>query len=211
MGEPQWLRWARALQAHGQNGLYYAQDPFDCERFAAVQGVAAEMLSAGSDVSLEVVDGLLAEQAGYATPKVDVRAAVFCEGRILLVRERSDRLWTLPGGWADVNESPAEAIEREVWEESGYRAKAIKLLALWDRSRHEHPPHAFYIYKIVFLCELVEGERADDAQGSNLETDGAGFFAEEALPPLSLGRVTGAQIARLFEHVRNPDLPADFD
>ena len=91
----------------------------------------------------------------------------------------------LPGGWADVNESPAESVEREVWEESGYRAKATKLLALWDRSRHGHPPHAFYIYKVVFLCELTGGSPKE-----SMETDGVGFFAEDALPPLSVGRVT---------------------
>ncbi len=204
--ESAWLRWARALQAHAQNGLYYALDPFDKERYAAVQQIAAEMLAAGSGVEIKTIEGLVGEQAGYATPKVDVRAAAFQEGRILLVRERSDGLWTLPGGWADVNESPAESVEREVWEESGYRAKATKLLALWDRSRHGHPPHAFYIYKAVFLCEVTGG-----AAHESLETDGVGFFAEDALPPLSVGRVTEAQIGRLFAHLRCPDLPTDFD
>lgn len=209
--EAQWLRWARELQAHAQNGLYYARDPFDEERYAAVKQVAAEMLAAGCDQNIEAIEKLLADQAGYATPKVDVRAAVFQDRRILLVRERSDGLWTLPGGWADVNESPAEAIEREVWEESGFRTSATKLLALWDRSRHDHPPHAFYIYKLVFLCELLGDSKQAAAVNPNLETDGIDFFSEDQLPPLSVGRVTEQQIHRIFEHLRHPEWHADFD
>ena len=219
--DPQWLMWARELQALAQNGLHFAQDPFDKERYAAVQRVAKEMLAAGSGIDRQEIDGLVGRQAGYATPKIDVRGAVFLDGRILLVRERSDGLWTLPGGWADVNESPAEGVEREIREESGYRATATKLVALWDRSRHDHPPHAFYIYKAVFLCELTAGhlqdsvESDDTVEGNagydNFETDGVGFFARDALPPLSIGRVTARQIHRLFEHLEHPELPADFD
>lgn len=204
--DSQWLAWARALQAHAQNGLYYAQDPFDKERYAAVQRIAVEIYSVQSGLDAVEVEGVVGRQAGYATPKVDVRGAAFRDGRILLVRERSDGLWSLPGGWADVNESPAEAVEREIWEESGYRAKATKLLALWDRSRHGHPPHAFHIYKVVFLCTLTDGHAQE-----SMETDGVGFFAQEGLPDLSVGRVTSQQIERLFEHLRQPDLPADFD
>ena len=204
--EAKWLTWARELLSHAQNGLHYAQDPFDRERYSAIQSIAAEMLATGSGMTLEAVEGLVGSQAGYATPKVDVRGAVWLEDRILLVRERSDGLWTLPGGWADVNESPAEAIVREIWEESGFRTKATKLLALWDRTRHDHPPHAFYIYKVVFRCELTGG----DAQTS-METDGVDFFALDELPSLSTGRVTETQIRRLFEHMLRPELPADFD
>ena len=204
--DPQWLAWARALQAHAQNGQYYATDPFDQERYKAVERIAAEMLAAHTGVEIEAVEGLVGSQTGYATPKVDVRCAAFRDGRILLVRERSDGLWTLPGGWADVNDSPAEAVERELWEESGYRGQAMKVLAVWDRSRHGHPPHAFYIYKIVFLCELTGGEARE-----SIETDGVDFFSQDALPPLSIGRVTEKQIHRFFEHMHNPDLPTDFD
>lgn len=204
--DPQWLVWARTLQAHAQNGLHYAQDPFDQERYAGVQRVAVEMMAAHTGVQESAIEGLLGQQAGYATPKVDVRCAAFEDDRILLVRERSDGLWTLPGGWADVNESPAESAERELWEESGYRGKATKLLAVWDRSRHGHPPHAFYIYKLVFRCDLIGG-----AAQHSIETDGVDFFSQDALPQLSVGRVTEKQIDRLFEQMRHPDLPADFD
>lgn len=204
--DPQWLKWARGLQAHAQNGLYYATNPFDRERYAGIRRIALDMLAAASDLKPGELEDLFAQQAGHATPKVDVRGAAFRDDRILLVRERADGLWTLPGGWADVNESPAESVERELWEESGYRGMATKLLAVWDRSRHGHPPHAFYIYKLVFRCELTGG-----APQESVETNGVDFFAPDALPPLSVGRVTAKQIERLFEHMRRPELPTDFD
>ncbi len=206
----QFLEWARSLQAHSQNGLYYAKDPFDKERYGAVQQIAAEMMATLAGVDVSVIDGIIGMQAGYATPKIDVRCATFRNGRILLVRERSDGMWTLPGGWADVDDSPSEAVERELWEESGYRGQATKVLAVWDRRKHGHPPHAFTIYKIVFHCGLTN-EEADIDVTDNPETDGVAFFAEDELPSLSVGRVTEKQIQRLFEHHRNPDLPTDFD
>ncbi len=171
-----------------------------------MQEIAAQMLAGAADVEVEVVRSLLERQAGYATPKIDVRCAAFRDGKILLVRERSDGCWTLPGGWADVTDSPAEAAERELWEESGFHGKATKALAIWDRKQHNHPPHAFAIYKIVFRLELIGGEAA-----SSMETDGVGFFAENELPPLSTGRVTVKQIHRIYEHYRNSELPTDFD
>ncbi len=203
---PKWLEWARRLQAIAQNGLTYAQDPFDRYRFEQVRELAAELFTEHSTAGSAAVTDLLANQAGYATPKVDIRGAVFRDNAILLVRERSDGLWTLPGGWVDIHEPPSQAVEREIWEESGYRTKAVKLLALWDRDRHGHPPHAFHVYKIVFLCELIGGEPAH-----SLETDGVDFFTRDALPPLSLTRVVPAQIARLFAHHDHPGWPADFD
>jgi ADP-ribose pyrophosphatase YjhB (NUDIX family) len=122
------------------------------------------------------------------------------------VKERVDDCWTLPGGWADVNESPAEAVVREVYEESGYQTRAVRLLALYDRRKHDHPPHPWHIYKVFFKCELVGG-----APATSIETDGVAFFHKDEIPPLSVGRVTAAQIARFFEHYHNPSWPADFD
>jgi ADP-ribose pyrophosphatase YjhB (NUDIX family) len=203
---PQWLRWAQALQAIAQNGLAYSQDVYERERFTAVAGIAAEIFATHTQADARVLAGLFAGERGHATPKVDTRAAVFQDGKILLVRERADGLWTLPGGWVDVLESPREAVEREVWEESGYRTRAVKLLAVWDRMRHPHPPHAFHIYKLIFRCEVVGGAPAE-----SIETDGVGFFSPDELPPLSLGRTLPAQITRLFEHYRDPNLPTDFD
>lgn len=203
---PQWLNWAQRLQAIAQSGLAYAPPLYDRERYQALLEIAAEMMARGADTEVAPVRGLFASQAGYATPKVDVRAAVFRAGEILLVREREDGGWTLPGGWADVGESPSQATVREVREESGYETRAVKLLALYDRNLHGHPPIAFHAYKLFFRCELTGGAPAQSA-----ETTGVGWFAEDRLPPLSLSRVTAAQIHRFFEHYRHPDWPADFD
>jgi len=203
---PQWLEWAQRLQALAQNGLIYAQNPFDLERYEAVREVAAEMMATHAGADLAYVRQLFAAEVGYATPKVDVRGAVFRDDTILLVKERQDGLWTLPGGWADVNESPSAAVVREVYEESGYHTRAVKLLALHDRNRHAHAPFPFHVYKLFFQCELLGGEPVQ-----SVETDGVDFFSENELPALSLLRVTPAQIARLFEHHRHPDWPTDFD
>ena len=203
---PAWLDWARRLQAIAQSGLAYSPNQYDLERYEAIREIAAQMMAAGSSTEIAPIRELFSGQTGYATPKVDVRAAVFRDGRILLVQEREDRCWTLPGGWADINESPAEAIAREVREESGYQTRAVKLLALLDRDRHGHPPIPWHAYKLFFQCELTGGEAA-----VSKETADVSWFAENSLPPLSLTRVTEAQIRRLFEHHRNPDLPTDFD
>ena len=139
-------------------------------------------------------------------PKVDVRGGVFERDRVLLVRERSDGRWTLPGGWVDVNDAPSEAVAREILEESGYRARAVKLAALVDKNRHPHPPGIHHIYKLFFLCELTGGSAA-----SSDETDAVDFFAVHALPELSTGRVLASQIERLYQHRLDPALATDFD
>ncbi|MDI7275983.1 MAG: NUDIX hydrolase [Anaerolineae bacterium] len=202
----QWLAWARRLQALAQSGLAYTENPFDRERYEAVRQVAAELVAGCARADPGLVAELFDGEAGYATPKVDVRGVVFRDDTILLVKERADGRWTLPGGWADVDESPAEATEREVCEESGYRTRAIKLLALYDRNRHGHTPYVFHIYKVFFRCELLSGEPSQ-----SIETAEVGFFREDSLPELSLGRVTPGEIARFFEHLRHPDWPTDFD
>jgi ADP-ribose pyrophosphatase YjhB (NUDIX family) len=209
--EPQWLTWARLLQAHAQSGLTYCRDPYDIERYRAIRQIAAEIMAAHSETDSQHVLNLFESEIGYATPKVDVRAAVFRDDGILLVREKSDGGWTLPGGWADVGESPGEAVAREVYEESGYRVRAVKLLALHDRNRHGHPPIPSYVYKLFFRCELIENVAPDQLVMGDVEIGGVGFFREDALPELSLSRVVPAQIQRLFEHTRHPEWSADFD
>jgi ADP-ribose pyrophosphatase YjhB (NUDIX family) len=205
---PSWLRWARRMQALAQSGLTYARDPYDVERYEALRALAAEVLAAHGGVSREAVHALFAADVGYATPKLDVRGVVFRDdGALLFVRERSDGGWTLPGGWVDVGEAPSEAVEKEVQEESGYVVRATKVLALLDRDRHGHPPHAHHIWKVFIRCSLVGGAAA----GPGLETEGVGFFHADAIPPLSLTRVVPAEIARLFEHYAHPDWPTDFD
>lgn len=204
--EPNWLAWARRLNAIAQIGLTFAENPYDIERYTAIRTIAAEMLAQGSGEDISRVLHLLACDAGYATPKVDVRGVVFQDGTILLVQERSDGLWTLPGGWADVGDSPAGAVVREIREEAGYETRARKLLALLDRNRHDHPPHVNHIFKVFIACDLVGGSPT-----TSHEIQDVGFFAEGEIPELSLTRVVPAQIARMFEHHRQPNLPADFD
>jgi ADP-ribose pyrophosphatase YjhB (NUDIX family) len=205
--EPHLWTLARKLQAVAQTGLTYAADDYDRERYQTVSDLAAELLALQCDTPPATFRQLFAQQDGYATPKVDVRAAVFRDGNVLLVREAADGLWTMPGGWADVNDSPTEAVEREAFEESGFRVKARKLAAVYDRARHPHePPFPFHIYKLFFLCEITGGGPATSS-----ETSAVDFFAPDALPPLSLTRIVSGQVLRLFEHARNPALPTDFD
>jgi ADP-ribose pyrophosphatase YjhB (NUDIX family) len=205
--EPQWLIWARSLQAIAQNGLTYVANTFDLERYEAVREIAAEIMASHAQVDKQFVLDLFAQQSGYATPKIDVRGVVFRDEKILLVKEVIDGGWTLPGGWADPNETPSEAVAREVWEESGYETKPVKILMVYDRSLHGHvPPLPFHAYKLFFLCESFGG----DAKPSH-ETSEIGFFGEDNIPPLSLARTTPEEIKRLFKHLRTPNLPTDFD
>ena len=204
--EPAWLGWARRLNALAQTGLTFAENPYDIERYAAIRTIAAEMIARGMGADAGRVLDLFACDAGYATPKVDVRGVVFRDGKILLVQERSDGLWTLPGGWADVGDSSADSVVREIREESGFQTRATKLLALLDRNRHGHPPHVNHIYKIFIRCEIIGGSPA-----TSHEIQDVGFFAEDAIPELSLTRNVPTQIARMFEHYRQPELHADFD
>ncbi|GAC1347390.1 MAG: NUDIX hydrolase [Myxococcales bacterium] len=206
MDSPAWLRRAQRLAALSQNGLTFTTDPFERSRWEEVRRLAAEQLAEGAGAPPDQMLAQLAAGAGYATPKVDVRAAVFRGDQILLVQERSDGRWALPGGWCDVGEAPGVAAAREVEEESGYRVRTRKLLAVYDKLKHDHPPAVVHAYKLFFACDLVGGNAAPSD-----ETAAAGFFAERALPPLSLGRVTEAQIRRMFAHARDPSLPADFD
>lgn len=204
--DPKWLRWAKMLQAEAQNGLTYNPDPYSQQRYEMIRRIASEMMAAYTEGEIEQVMGLFAGEIGHATPKVDVRGVVFRDDRILLVKERAEGLWSLPGGWADVYDTPSTATVREIFEESGYRTRATRLLGVLDRDKQGHPPMPFHAYKVFFLCELIGGEATH-----SIETDGVDFFAEDDLPPLSLGRVTPIQIARFFEFHRQPDLPADFD
>ena len=201
-----WLEWARTLQSMSQIGLTYANDPFDCARYTQLQKIAAEMMSAATEGQAADVLSLFKREEGYATPKVDVRAAVFRSGEILMVRENDDGRWSLPGGWADVAEPPSSVAQREVMEEAGYSTRATKLLAILDRDRSGHPPLPFHIYKIFLQCELL-----DERPQAPAECTEVGFFAEGHLPELSVSRVTEAQVTRMFRHLHDPQLPADFD
>jgi ADP-ribose pyrophosphatase YjhB (NUDIX family) len=209
MQEPQWLVWARKLQSIAQSGLTFNHDPYDRERYEMVAEVAASILAGHTGESELRIAQLFAAEAGYPTPKIDVRAAVFDQQRrLLFVREAADRnRWTLPGGWADVNLTPAENALKEVREESGFEARIVKLAAAWDRARQGHPPSPWSCLKLFFLCEVTGGE----ARASHETTEVAWFGREDTPADLSLGRVLPHQIARMYAHLADPALPIDFD
>src|ERR1700730_2388868 len=207
MKNPQWLEWVGRVQGVSQTGLTYCKDPYDRQRYDEIQLVAAEIAAKHSDLpdATPLVE-LFKRDVGYATPKIDIRTAVFDRDRILLVREREDGLWTLPGGWADVGDSPSAAAVREVKEESGYEIAVKKLAAVYDRDKHGHPPIAHHVFKLFFLGDLCGGKAE-----RSLETSEVEFFSEDDLPALSVGRVTSAQIKHMFGHLRNPGWPTSYD
>jgi ADP-ribose pyrophosphatase YjhB (NUDIX family) len=201
-----WMEWTQRVAAIAQNGLTYARDPFDIERYEALRELAAEVVADHTGRTPLDINAYLAHESGYATPKIDVRGVVFRDAKILLVRERSDGGWTLPGGWADVLDSPSTAVEREIREESGFQARTTKILAVFDRNRHPHPPLAFHVWKIFLRCEIIGG-----AAAGSIETDGVAFFSRDALPSLSATRITAQQLALMFEHFDDPERVPDFD
>ena len=200
------VRIADSLFAIAQNGLHFTQDVFDRERYIQIQKIAASILAEKSHLDFDKIIDLFREESGYATPKVDVRGAVFKDNKILLVKERSDERWSLPGGWVDINDSPSEAVCKEIFEESGFETKAIKLIALFDNNKHPHPPQLRHIYKSFFICELIGGKKTP-----SIETSAVDFFERDKLPELSLIRVLKSQIERAFEHKQDMTLPTDFD
>jgi ADP-ribose pyrophosphatase YjhB (NUDIX family) len=207
---PQWLQWARRIQALAQNGLAYTPNPFDIERYSALRDLAAEIFATASGQPFEPINDLLKAEVGparYATPKVDVRGAAFRDGKVLLVREKLDEdRWTLPGGWMDAGDTPGGAVTREFREETGYEVRVEKLAAVYDRDRHGHPPFLFSILKMFFVCELTGG-----APQTSLETGESAFFSPEELPELSVRRVTAEEIQMLFRHHSQRELPTEFD
>ena len=196
----QWMDFAERLQALAQAGLHYSKDKFERERFTEIRRISAEMMAHYSETSLEKVLSLFANENGYQTPKVDVRAVVFEAGRLLMVQEESDGCWSLPGGWAEIGYSPAENVVKEVLEEAGLNVRPLRLLALLDKKKHGHPPAPYHIYKIFILCERLGGNLR-----GGLETKGAAFFSREGLPELSARRNTKEQIELMFEFHDDPD------
>jgi ADP-ribose pyrophosphatase YjhB (NUDIX family) len=200
-----WVNWVRRLQSIAQNGRNYCKNEFDLQRYQQVEDIAAEIAAKYAGGELDTIVAMFRQETGPATPKIDVRAAVFSENKILLVKERGDG-WTLPGGWVDPGESPSEAAVRETKEESGYDVDPARLMAIYDRDRHAHPPCPFHVYKLIFLCNLVGGSAK-----TSLETEAVCFFGEDELPILSESRVLASQVKRAFVFTQNPNLPPDFD
>jgi ADP-ribose pyrophosphatase YjhB (NUDIX family) len=202
-----WFDIARRLKAISQAGRFFAKNEYELNRHEEIEKICAEILSAYSGMEPEKVIYLLQEDTGYPTPKVDCRGACFRDNKILLVRESADGGWTLPGGWCDTGLTAGENCVREIREESGFEARVVRLLAVYDRDRQGHtPPYPFSIYKLFFLCEITGGQ----AQTSH-ETSEVAFFGEDEIPPLSQGRTLPWEIKRFFEQYRDPTLPVDFD
>ena len=197
--EPKWLEWAKQIQAIAQTGLTYAKDVYYIERYEALRHISVDILSNYANVGEEKVKLAFASETGYATPKVDVRAVVFQDHKVLLVRERMDGAWALPGGWADIGYSPAEVAVKEVREEAGYDVEPIRLLAVLDKQFHHHPPEPYHVYKLFIQCRIVGGEAL-----SGVETSEVAFFDRDRLPELSQERNTPAQIQTMFEFLRDP-------
>lgn len=204
--EPQWLAWAKQLQSIAQAGLTYSKDPFDLERFEMIRDISIDMMSRQTNVSREKIMDMFANETGYATPKVDVRAVVFKDEKILMVKEKKDGVWSLPGGWGDIGLTPSEVAVNEVKEESGFDVKAVKLLGVFDKKCHPHPPSPYHCYKMFLKCELVGGHPE-----TSIETSDVAFFAEDNLPPLSIARNTESQIQWSFKHLRDPEVEVYFD
>jgi ADP-ribose pyrophosphatase YjhB (NUDIX family) len=202
---PDALRWAQRIQAIAQTGLTYCHDAFDRGRYEELREIAIEMAQAAG-AGAEAARVAFTSETAYPTPKVDVRAVVFRGDELLLVREARTGGWTMPGGWADVGDTPGGVARRETREESGYDVLPRKLIAVFDKARHEHPPSLYYTYKIFVLCELVGGEAC-----LSHETDGVGFFRKDALPKLDVERTTPGQVEIAFAHKADPARATDFD
>jgi ADP-ribose pyrophosphatase YjhB (NUDIX family) len=201
-----WLEWAREIQALGQTGLTFSKNEYDIQRFQRLMEIAAEIIATHTQLPKEPVLQNFLAQPGYATPKVDVRGAVIRDGKILLVQERSDERWCMPGGWADVGEIPSAMVVREVWEESGFEVVPRKIVGVYDANRSGRPMEFYHAYKIVFLCEIIGGE----ARPSN-ETLAAAFFSFDDLPPLSSNRTNEKHLAEVLAHWRDDTRPTAFD
>ena len=203
---PRWLQWAREIQAVSQTGLTFASSEYETQRYKRLTEIAAEIVQDHTGLPKERLLPDFFMQAGYATPKVDVRGAVVRDGKILLVQERVDERWCMPGGWADVGDLPSEMVVREVWEESGFHVVPRKVIGVYDANRSGRPLDLYHAYKVIFLCDLTGGE----ARPSD-ETLDAGFFPFDDLPSLSPSRTHQRHLAEVEAHLRDPDRPAAFD
>jgi len=208
MMQPQhpWLEFAKRVQALAQSGLTYAENDYDLERYQELSEISVKLMSEISGTDVEQVKELFTNEIGYQTPKVDVRAVIFKEGKIVLVREKIDNCWSLPGGWADVGFTPAEVAVKETREEAGLEVKPVKLLAVLDKKCYPHPPSPYHTYKVFIQCEITGGTLQ---RGS--ETLDVQYFGPDELPELSTERNTVSQVQLMFTFLDNPAKETVFD
>ena len=194
MEEVKWLTWAKQIQAISQNGLAYGKDIYDIERYEQLRSLSIEILNTYTKVDSNQIADLFANETGYATPKVDVRGVIFQDDKILLVKEKADGAWALPGGWADIGLSPREIVVKEVKEESGFDVVPRRLLAVLDKNKHHHLPSPYHVYKIFILCDINGGSAME-----GMETSEVNFFDRSNLPQLSEERNTYGQVQIMFD------------
>ncbi len=202
---PKWLEWAREIQALSQTGLHFAENHYQRERFSRLLEISADIISVHSDLDQAELVEIFSDQIGYATPRIDVRGAVFQKGKLLLVCERADGGWTMPGGWADVGDVPSTAVEREVLEEAGFEVSAQRVIGVYDANRIR-PLEVFHAFKIVFLCDILGGE----PRTSN-ETSQVGFFSRDDIPEFLSGERTRQRHIEDAFIANSVDQPTIFD
>jgi len=204
--EKQWLQWAKELQAISQSGLAYSKNEFDIERFQRIREISVEIMSEYTQISNTKIRSLFANETGYQTPKIDVRAVIFNNNKILMVKEKKDNKWSLPGGYADIDLSVSENAKKESMEEAGAVVSPKRIIAVLDRNKHVDDDYPYSIYKIFVECDYIEGEYIN-----NIETCEAEFFDSDNLPQLSLGRNTKEQIEMCFKAREKELLEPIFD
>lgn len=201
-----WLKWAMEIQSLAQAGLAYTNNPYDVERFTRLREISAEMMAEKTNINLDKVKELFCNENGYQTPKIDTRAAIFKEGRILLVHENNGT-WSLPGGWCDVLESVKSNAIKEVKEETGLDIETVKIIAIQDRNKHNKPQYAYGICKVFVLCNVVGGKFVE-----NIETTEIKYFSLEELPTnLAEEKISKEQIKMCFEASNNENWQTQFD
>ena len=202
---PKWLEWAREIQAISQTGLHYAENDYQVQRYSRLNEISAEIISSHVDMENSELIKIFNQQVGYATPRIDVRGAVFQAGKLLMVRERLDGGWTMPGGWVDVGDTPSGAVEREVYEESGFEVKSRKVIGLYDANRSS-PLEIFHAFKIVFLCDILTGEARTSDETSEVE-----FYSKSELPNILSGERTRPRHLEDAFTALSRELPTYFD
>ncbi len=203
---PNWLEWAREIQQLCQTGLAFSDSEYDTPRYKRLTEIAAEITAAHSDISKEGLTKNFLAHPGYATPKTDIRAAIIENNKILLVQESMDNKWAMPGGWADVGESPTAAIIRETKEEAGLDVVPNKIIGVYDANKNGRPLELFHAYKIVFLCEKISGKLK-----TSVETVAVNYFMFDALPELSTARTNKKHLKDVLAHINNLSLPTVFE
>lgn len=197
----------KRIQALAETGLEYNENSYDRERYTEIQEISLQILSRLTETPVKKISAIITDKNGYKTPKTDVRAVVFNEkDEILLIQEKADNCWAMPGGWADVGYSPAEVAVKECFEEAGLKVETVKLLAVLDKQKQKMPPAFEYVYKIFLLCRKL-----NDNISVGTETSDVGWFDENNLPPLSTPRNTKEQIKMMFQFHRGEKPEPEFD